>query len=133
MVFILHRFDVDWDSRDWRFREGRMAAGFKNRDNTRSRVEIEGFYQYSTQWYPCTLKDLSTGGAGLKLQQIFVPGDIIRLKFGLRDDQRVVEATVANVNGTRIGVKFSVDPLTQDFLKSVIAAFSRPTTYRRQP
>jgi hypothetical protein len=69
----------------------------------------------------------------LKLQQIFVPGDIIRLKFGLRDDQRVVEATVANVNGTRIGVKFSVDPLTQDFLKSVIAAFSRPTIYRRQP
>ena len=110
-----------------------MAAGFKDRSNARSKVEIEGFYQYSTQWYPCTLKDLSTGGAGLKIHQIFVPGDIIRLKFGTRDEQRVVESTVANVNGTRIGVKFSVDPITQDFLKYVISAFSRPTTFRRLP
>ena len=110
-----------------------MAAVFKNRSNARAKVSIEGFYQYSTQWYPCTLQDLSTGGAGIKLQQIFVTGDIIRLKFGFRDDQRVVEATVANVNGTRIGVKFSVDPLTQDFLKSVNSAISRPTIYRRQP
>jgi len=94
-------------------------------------VDINGYYNYSSHWFPCTLHDLSTEGAGLKLNQIFVPGDIIRLKFGFRDDQRVVEATVANVNGTRIGVKFSVDPLTQDFLKSVISAFQRPPQFRR--
>jgi hypothetical protein len=69
----------------------------------------------------------------LKINQIFVKGDVIRLKFGFRDDQRVVEATVANVNGTRIGVTFAVDRLTQDFLKSVIQAFQRPTNFRRQP
>ena len=98
----------------------------------RSKVEIAGFYNYSSQWFPCTLNDLSTEGAGLKINQIFVPGDIIRLKFGLRDDQRVVEATVVNVNGTRIGVAFAVDRLTQEFLKSIIQAYQRPATFRRQ-
>jgi len=108
-----------------------LASSFKSRHSARSKVEISGNYNYSSQWFPCTLQDLSVEGAGLKLNQIFVPGDIIRLKFGFRNDQRVVESTVANVNGTRIGVRFSVDPLTQDFLKSVIAAFQRPTIFRR--
>ena len=110
-----------------------MASSFKNRNSTRSKVEIAGFYNYSAQWFPCTLHDLSTEGAGLKINQIFVSGDIIRLKFGFRDDQRVVEATVVNVNGTRIGVAFSIDRLTQDFVKSVIQAYQRPATFRRQP
>lgn len=108
-----------------------MASAFKNRTSSRSKVDIAGYYSYSSQWFPCTLQDLSTEGAGLKINQIFVRGDIIRLKFGLREDQRVVVATVANVNGTRIGVAFSVDRLTQDFLKTVIQAYQRPTTFRR--
>jgi hypothetical protein len=110
-----------------------LASSFKNRNSARSKVEIAGFYNYSAQWFPCTLHDLSTEGAGLKINQIFVSGDIIRLKFGFRDDQRVVEATVVNVNGTRIGVAFAIDRLTQDFVKSVIQAYQRPTTFRRQP
>lgn len=110
-----------------------MASVFKNRSSARSKVEISGFYNYSAQWFPCTLHDLSVEGAGLKINQIFVTGDIIRLKFGLRDDLRVVEATVANVNGTRIGVAFAVDRLTLDFLKSVIQAYQRPTPLRRLP
>lgn len=109
----------------------RLAASFKNRNTARSKVDIEGFYHYATQWYPCTLHDLSTDGAGLKINQIFVPGDIIRLRFGFRDDHRVVESTVVNVNGTRIGVRFSIDPITQDFVKSVISAFQKPTNFRR--
>ena len=111
--------------------EARLAAGFTKRASARSKVEIEAYYNYSSQWYPCVLHDLSTGGAGLKLHQIFIPGDVIRLKFGLRDDQRVVEATVVNVNGTRIGVRFGVDPLTAIFLNNVISAFQRPTNFRR--
>lgn len=110
-----------------------MAPGFKKRKSPRSRVEIAGYYNYSAQWFPCALQDLSTEGAGLKINQIFVPGDIIRLRFGFEDDQRVVEATVANVNGTRIGVAFSVDRLTQDFVRAVIQAYERPTNFRRQP
>jgi hypothetical protein len=109
-----------------------LASAFKDRNSVRSKVEIAGFYNYSSQWFPCTLNDLSTEGAGLKINQIFVPGDIIRLKFGLRDDQRVVEATVVNVNGTRIGVAFAVDRLTQEFLKSIIQAYQRPASFRRQ-
>jgi PilZ domain len=97
-----------------------LFEGFKNRKRTRSRVDIEGAYNYSSKWYPCVLRDLTTEGAGLKINQIFVPGDIIRLKFGVGTDDRIVEATVANVSGNRIGVKFSVDLATREFVKTVI-------------
>jgi len=108
-----------------------LAAGYKKRSIVRSKVEMDGFYNFSSQWYPCHLHDLSLEGAGLKINQVFYPGDIIRLRFGFRSDQRVVEAKVANVNGTRIGVRFSLDPLTTAFVQSVIEAFQRPTIFRR--
>jgi len=92
---------------------------------------MAGFYHYSSQWFPCTLQDLSIEGAGLKIHQIFVPGDVIRLKFGLHYDQRVIEATVVHIHGTRVGVSFSVDDVTQEFLKAVIQAEQRPPTFRR--
>jgi len=115
------------------FREDELTSNFKTRNAARSVVDIAGYYNYSSQWYPCILYDLSTSGAGLKINQLFIPGDIIRLRFGFKDDQRVVEATVANVNGTRIGVRFAVDSVTLDFLSSVIQTFHRPTKLRSRP
>ena len=93
---------------------------------------IEGFYQFSAHWFPCTLHDLSIEGAGLKINQIFVPGDLIKLKFVFRGNERTFDAIVANVNGTRIGVKFDVEPPTQDFLATLIKAYQRPVNFRRQ-
>ena len=110
-----------------------MASGFKNRNSTRSKVSIEGFYNFSARWFPCTLHDLSLEGAGLKINQVFFPGDSIRLKFGFRGTDREFEATVVNVNGTRIGVQFAVDVSTQDFLSQLIQAYQRPSGFRSQP
>ena len=70
-------------------------------------------------------------GAGLKINQILVPGDQIRLKVIFRNEERTFEASVVNVNGTRIGVSFAVDPLVEDFLKAMIQAYHRPPNFRR--
>lgn len=115
----------------WAFRGVLLASGFKSRSSARSRVDIGGQYSYSSHWFPCHFQDLSTEGAGLKLNQTFIPGDVIRLKFGFRDDQRVVESTVANVNGTRVGVRFTVDPQTRTFVQTVMTAFQKPAQFRR--
>ncbi|MEI8096161.1 MAG: PilZ domain-containing protein [Spirochaetales bacterium] len=100
---------------------------FKNRNMPRSKVSLSGFYQYSNEWFPCTFYDLSNHGAGLKINQFFLPGDAIALKFGLNSDQQVVRATVANVNGTRIGTRFQLEETTQQFLDHILGAFKRPS------
>ena len=99
-----------------------MAETFKDRKRVRSKVDMEAFYSFSSKWYPCILRDLTTEGAGLKINQTFVPGDTIRVRFGPSDEDRIVEARVANVNGNRIGVKFSVEPEIRNFLLDIIRA-----------
>jgi len=109
-----------------------LASGFKDRNSARSKLNVEGFYNFSEHWFPCVFHDLSVEGAGIKINQTFVPGDLIRLKLVFRGAESSFEATVANVNGTRIGVKFLVDSATQEFLKNLIQANQRPVNFRRQ-
>ena len=90
------------------------------RKRIRKKVEIEASYKFSSKWYPCLLRDLTTEGAGLKINQIFLPGDSLRVRFGPNYEDLVVEAKVANVDGNRIGVKFFADRNTADFLLNLI-------------
>jgi len=99
-----------------------MAEGALQRDSRRVPVDIEASYSFSGKWYPCVLHDLTTGGAGLKINQFFVVGDTIRMRLTLEGDERELAAEVANVSGNRIGVKFLTDPETVGFLKAVIKA-----------
>ncbi len=108
-----------------------MAPEYKDRVSARTKVTVEGFYSYSNQWVPCVVHDLSMEGAGLKINQILVPGDTLQLKFLLRSDERIIDATVANGNGTRTGVRFVADVATQAFLQALIQAHHRPTSFRR--
>ena len=96
-----------------------MTESFKDRKRVRVRVDVEAFYRFSSQWYPCVLRDLTAAGAGLKINQIFVPGDVLRVRFGASDQDWVVESTVAHVNGNRIGVKFAVQREIRDLLSNV--------------
>ncbi len=95
------------------------------RQAVRKTVDIDGFYNFADNWYPCRFYDLSVTGAGLRINQVFYPGDTIKLKIGIRDDYRIVEATVVNVVGTRIGVRFDVDPVTKDFIHEVMNSVSK--------
>lgn len=103
-----------------------MDSSVSKRRAPRKRVDIEGFYNYSDQWYPCKIYDLAVAGAGLKLNQFFIVGDIIRLKIGLKDNFRIVESIVANVDGQRIGVRFDIDAVMKDFIQDVMNSYHKP-------
>ncbi|OHD14090.1 MAG: hypothetical protein A2Z96_05755 [Spirochaetes bacterium GWB1_48_6] len=94
----------------------------------RKKVDIDGFYNYADIWHPCKIYDLAVAGAGLKINQFFVAGDIIKLKIGYKENFRVVEAIVANVDGPRIGVRFDVDPVMKDFIQEVMNAYNKATS-----
>lgn len=96
------------------------------RQALRKTVDIDGFYNFAETWYPCRIYDLSVSGAGLRINQVFYPGDTIKLKLGIRENYRIIEATVVNVVGTRIGVRFDVDPVTKDFINDVMNSVSKP-------
>ena len=99
-----------------------MAEGALQRESRRTPVDIEASYSFSGKWYPCVLHDLTTGGAGLKINQFFLVGDVIQIRLAFEGQQRVLEAEVANVSGNRIGVKFATDSTTSGFLKAVVKA-----------
>ncbi len=99
------------------------------RADYRARVDIDGFYRLGMDWIPCKIYDLSVGGAGLKLNQFFVEGDQIDLKIGQSEEALEITATVANVNGQRVGIRFDIPPQVQKKLETLInkaAARSNP-------
>jgi hypothetical protein len=105
--------------------KGMLENSLSKRRAPRTKVDIEGFYNYNDRWDPCMIYDLSVMGAGMKLNQFFVPGDIIKLKIGLKENFRVIEAIVANVDGQRIGIRFEVDPVMRDFIQEVMNHYNK--------
>jgi len=99
-----------------------MAEGALQRESRRTPVDMDASYSLSGKWYPCVLHDLTTAGAGLKINQFFLVGDLIQIRLAFENEEKVLEAEVANVNGNRIGVQFATDPTTAGFLKAVIKA-----------
>ncbi len=93
------------------------------RDTIRKPVDIDGFYNSGTGWHACKIYDLSTGGAALKLNQFFIEGDEILLRFGRDSKIEIFNTKVANVNGQRIGIRFKDDEITRKLLESMIASF----------
>lgn len=96
------------------------------RKNTRFEVDVDGYYYYRDKWVKCKIYDLNLNGAGLRLNQIFVRDDIIKLKFGIKDEINTFEAVVSNVNGPRIGIQFiNLDDFDVSFLTQVINFHSK--------
>ena len=96
------------------------------RQHTRFSVDVDGFYYFGNQWEKCRIYDLNLEGAGLRLKQYFIKGDIIKLKLDNGSEQNVFDAAVVNVNGPRIGIQFTdIDEFDRDFLRSLINAHSK--------
>jgi hypothetical protein len=96
------------------------------RDKARFSVDIDGYYYYADRWQKARIYDLNLEGAGLRLSQFFVEGDIIKLKFGVDSDSIVLDAEVMNVNGPRIGIKFvQIDDFDREFIQRVINTHSK--------
>ncbi|MCG8572194.1 MAG: PilZ domain-containing protein [Spirochaetes bacterium] len=96
------------------------------RKNTRFSIDVDGYYYFGNQWEKCRVYDLNLEGAGLRLRQFFMKGDTIKIKISNNNEQMVLDATVANVNGPRIGIIFeNLDEFDKEFLRSVINANSK--------
>ena len=102
-----------------------------NNDNplrlTRINVSIPAVYSWKGSTAEGIIVDISSGGMGIDVRQIFVIGDILRVQF--RAGEKLVEfwGIVRNVVGNNIGVKFEeisnenleiIEKLVDDLLRA---------------
>jgi hypothetical protein len=71
------------------------------------------------------LRPQRNGSRDENLTSFSFQGDIIKLKIGLKENFRVIEAIVANVDGQRIGIRFEVDPVMRDFIQEVMNHYNK--------
>ncbi|URA09820.1 PilZ domain-containing protein [Thermospira aquatica] len=76
---------------------------------TRIKVSIRAVYNYKGCEGEGTIVDISTGGLAMEVKQIFVPGDLLRIRFrleGVSSTEIDTWGIVRSVNGTLLGIKF---------------------------
>jgi|GEM_PF-982609 len=76
---------------------------------TRIQVNIKALYSYKGCEGEGTIIDISTGGLAMEVKQIFVPGDLLRIRFrleGVSATEIDIWGIVRSVNGTLLGIKF---------------------------
>ncbi len=76
---------------------------------TRIPVNIKAVYYLKNFEGEGRIVDISTGGIGMEVRQIFVPGDLVRIVFRLPDQSNnEIEfwGIVRNVSGSLIGINF---------------------------
>ncbi|NPV37861.1 MAG: PilZ domain-containing protein [Brevinematales bacterium] len=76
---------------------------------TRIQVNIRAIYSYKGCEGEGTIIDISTGGLAMEVKQIFVPGDLLRIRFrleGVSAQEIDIWGIVRSVNGTLLGIKF---------------------------
>ena len=88
-----------------------------NRRYHRYIVDIDGYYFFSLKWNKCRIYDISQSGACLRVQQIFLKNDIIKLRL-LEELEFVIRAKVVDINGTRVGIEF--ENLSEDDEKQIM-------------
>ena len=101
----------------------RVSIKNSKRVSIRKPVDMDGYYNSGTGWHPCKIYDISTGGAALKLNQFFVEGDEILLRFGNSSTSEIFNTTVANVNGQRIGISFKEDGTTRRLIENIMSIY----------
>jgi len=74
---------------------------------TRVNVNIPAVYTLKGSEADAAVVDISSGGVGLEVKQIFVVGDIVRVKFRLTDG-RLIDfwGIVRNVSNNFVGIKY---------------------------
>ncbi len=82
---------------------------------TRVEINIPARYTYKDCEGTGTIVDISTGGIAMEVKQIFVPGDLLRVRFRIEEVSATeidVWVIVCSVSGTTIGCKF--DEISQE-------------------
>ncbi|MGC8765939.1 MAG: PilZ domain-containing protein [Brevinematia bacterium] len=76
---------------------------------TRIPVNIKARYYLKNFEGEGRIVDISTGGIGMEVRQIFVPGDLVRIVFRIPDSTNAeidFWGIVRNVTGNLIGINF---------------------------
>jgi len=74
---------------------------------TRITVSIAAEYQFKKNSGDCTIVDFSEGGLGIEANQIFVEGDLVRVKANPSKDLSLdIWCKVCNIMGRKIGLAF---------------------------
>jgi c-di-GMP-binding flagellar brake protein YcgR len=95
------------------------SSGFRY---ARVPVNIEAEYEFKGIKGKCNIVDISEGGMKIQVKQVFVPGDMIRVKFPIIHEGKVINidawCIVRNSSGNEIGVEF--DELSNEHRKLLI-------------
>ncbi|MEJ5284265.1 MAG: PilZ domain-containing protein [Brevinematia bacterium] len=76
---------------------------------TRIPVNIKAVYYLKSSQGEGRIVDISTGGIGMEVRQIFVPGDLVRIVFRIPDQTNAeidFWGIVRNVTGNLVGINF---------------------------
>ncbi len=76
---------------------------------TRIPVSIKAVYYLKSSQGEGRIVDISTGGIGMEVRQIFVPGDLVRIVFRIPDQTNAeidFWGIVRNVTGNLVGINF---------------------------
>jgi c-di-GMP-binding flagellar brake protein YcgR len=75
---------------------------------TRIPVNLKATYYLKDMQGEGRIIDISTGGIGMEVKQIFVVGDLVRIIFRLPDQGSEIDfwGIVRNVNGNIVGINF---------------------------
>ncbi|MCX7821143.1 MAG: PilZ domain-containing protein [Brevinematales bacterium] len=76
---------------------------------TRIPVNIKAIYYLKNSEGEGRIVDISTGGIGMEVRQIFVSGDLVRIVFRIPDQSNVeidFWGIVRNVTGNLVGINF---------------------------
>ena len=93
-----------------------MNLSFSNRRKySRAVVNVEADYsiskrrlknKYEDDWVNCELYDISQNGLSLRVKQILVKDEPIKIRITFEKKMYIFDALIMNVNGQRIGVKY---------------------------
>ncbi len=103
-----------------------MSKMITRRKNMRISLDIEAHYKYGGEWQKCQLFDLSIEGAGLRVHQSFVRGDNIILRLIHNKEEIILNTTILNTYGTRIGIKFNeITDSHQNFINKMMSTLRK--------
>jgi CheY-like chemotaxis protein len=99
-----------------------------NRRNKRIACRLNACIYINNDFIPCTIYDLSIGGAYIATDYQTVPGNVVKISFNLPDGEKVeCQGRIAWVNGSNterppgFGMKFALVPkvATEALIKSI--------------
>ena len=93
----------------------RKMNDINRRKSARTKVDLDIYYTIFSDpriiktkeaWVKCESYDISLNGVGLRLNQILLEGDFLKIKLMGESEDYIYDAVIENINGQRLGISF---------------------------